>query len=135
MIKISPLLLWTWMQSIWVMHRPWLSNLQITFYDITTVCKWEAKLVSLIYANSEAKRFHIIYNLLHTYYQRNMKHNIQSTTSPCFECSTPVPNGIPKNIFAEPHNESALVVRWDPISDTREVIKGKLAGYKVCYSM
>ncbi|XP_052286931.1 contactin-5-like [Dreissena polymorpha] len=44
-----------------------------------------------------------------------------------------IPNGIPKNIYAEPHNESALVVRWDPISDTREVIKGKLAGYKIHY--
>ncbi|XP_052780285.1 contactin-like [Mya arenaria] len=44
-----------------------------------------------------------------------------------------MPNGIPGEIYAEPFNESALIVRWVPVTDSREVVKGKLKGYKIHY--
>jgi len=47
--------------------------------------------------------------------------------------SFPVPNGIPGEIYAEPFNGTAMIVRWKPVEDTRQVIKGKLKGYKVWY--
>lgn len=60
--------------------------------------------------------------------------------SPLFQCrlrsnktlkKISVPNGIPGNTYVSAYNESALIVYWDPVPDTREVVKGKLKGYKV----
>lgn len=35
------------------------------------------------------------------------------------------------NVQAYPYNATALMVTWDPVPDTREVMKGKLLGYQV----
>lgn len=37
------------------------------------------------------------------------------------------------NVQAYPYNATALMVTWDPVPDTREVMKGKLLGYQVNY--
>ena len=44
-----------------------------------------------------------------------------------------VPIGIPGNVYAEPFNESALTIHWNPVPDTRDHMKGRLKGYKVKY--
>lgn len=44
-----------------------------------------------------------------------------------------LPIGIPSNVYAEPFNESAIIVRWDPVPETRDFMKGQLKGYKIDY--
>jgi hypothetical protein len=49
-----------------------------------------------------------------------------------------VPIGIPSNLYAEPYNESAIIVHWDPVPLDRTFMKGQLKGFKVnnfCHSL
>ena len=45
--------------------------------------------------------------------------------------SISVPVAAPQNVFADATNSTAMEVWWDPIPDTREVMKGKILGYQV----
>lgn len=42
-----------------------------------------------------------------------------------------VPIATPRNVWGEDHNSSALNVYWDPVENTREMIRGKIIGYQV----
>ncbi|KAL3852170.1 hypothetical protein ACJMK2_015845 [Sinanodonta woodiana] len=44
-----------------------------------------------------------------------------------------MPIAIPIGVYVDNFNESSLIVTWDPIQDTREIMRGKLAGFKVIY--
>ncbi|XP_053377933.1 contactin-4-like isoform X2 [Mercenaria mercenaria] len=44
-----------------------------------------------------------------------------------------MPIGIPSNIYAEPFNESAIIVHWDPVPLDRTFMKGELKGFKIDY--
>lgn len=44
-----------------------------------------------------------------------------------------MPVALPTKIRGEGYNSTALLVTWNPVSDTREEIKGKLGGYQVNY--
>ena len=37
-------------------------------------------------------------------------------------------------MYAEPFNESALIIHWQPVQDTRDAMRGRLKGYKVQYN-
>lgn len=42
-----------------------------------------------------------------------------------------MPVGVPNNVFADTYNATAMMVTWDPVPDTREVMKGRVEGYQV----
>lgn len=42
-----------------------------------------------------------------------------------------VPTAAPANVLADGYNSTAMEVTWDPVADTREVMKGRLYGYQV----
>ncbi|XP_029635341.1 contactin-like [Octopus sinensis] len=44
-----------------------------------------------------------------------------------------MPLGVPVNVFAADYNGTAMDVTWDPVSDTREVMRGRVQGYQVNY--
>lgn len=44
-----------------------------------------------------------------------------------------MPIAVPTNVFAEPFNESALIVHWDPVPLDRTFMKGELKGFKIDY--
>ncbi|CAE1245096.1 unnamed protein product [Acanthosepion pharaonis] len=44
-----------------------------------------------------------------------------------------MPVGVPNNVFADTYNATAMMVTWDPVPDTREVMKGRVEGYQVNY--
>ncbi|XP_060590084.1 contactin-4-like isoform X2 [Ruditapes philippinarum] len=44
-----------------------------------------------------------------------------------------MPIGIPSNLYAEPYNESAIIVHWDPVPLDRTFMKGQLKGFKIDY--
>lgn len=43
-----------------------------------------------------------------------------------------VPLGTPEEVYAKVYNATALMVTWKPVQNTRESMRGKLKGYKVC---
>ena len=47
---------------------------------------------------------------------------------------SPVNYPDPDPVYAEPFNESALTIHWQPVQDTREAMRGRLKGYKVQYN-
>ncbi|KAK7478536.1 hypothetical protein BaRGS_00030208 [Batillaria attramentaria] len=44
-----------------------------------------------------------------------------------------MPVGTPTNVQSNTFNSTALEVSWEPVPDTREVVKGKIVGYQINY--
>ena len=44
-----------------------------------------------------------------------------------------LPQVAPTNVAVRPHNSTALVVKWNPLPDVREKIRGKLIGHRIKY--
>jgi len=42
-----------------------------------------------------------------------------------------VPTAAPANVLADGYNSTAMEVTWNPVADTRKVMKGRLYGYQV----
>lgn len=42
-----------------------------------------------------------------------------------------MPTAAPANVLADGYNSTAMEVTWDPVEDTRKVMKGRLYGYQV----
>lgn len=44
-----------------------------------------------------------------------------------------MPQAAPHGVFAVAYNSTALNVSWAPIDQTREILRGKLIGFRVSY--
>ncbi|KAJ8307559.1 hypothetical protein KUTeg_015643 [Tegillarca granosa] len=44
-----------------------------------------------------------------------------------------MPLGVPANLYCDAYNATAMVVTWEPVPDTREVMKGRVRGYQINY--
>ena len=42
-----------------------------------------------------------------------------------------MPTAAPANVLADGYNATAMEVTWNPVADTRKVMKGRLYGYQV----
>lgn len=45
--------------------------------------------------------------------------------------SPTVPMAVPEYIFVDPLNSTAMIVRWEPVPNNREFMKGRVLGYQV----
>ena len=44
-----------------------------------------------------------------------------------------LPQVAPTNVAVRPHNSTALIVKWNPLPDVREKIRGTLIGHRIKY--